>query len=164
MGALSWPVFSACWLCASEYISFSFVSIRFLVRDWDSRQWERPALLKMQDLSFCNDLCALASLCFGDADGSPSHLGRSWVCFRGWWHLGTNSCLFPEAIPSYCLANPPHSTFFFFFCLGPFPFFLSPSTLYSSISLAPSFFSFLSLWIILVLTPSAKTSYVSSNL
>lgn len=55
VGALSWPVFSLCGLCASKHISFSFVSVHFLVRDWDSRQWERLALLKMQDL------CALIS-------------------------------------------------------------------------------------------------------
>lgn len=52
---------SHCGLCASKHISFSFVSVLFLVRAWDSRQWERPSLLDMQD-SPCIMLCRLRSL------------------------------------------------------------------------------------------------------
>lgn len=51
VGSQSWPVFPLCGLCASKYISFSFVSILFLVKDRDSRQWERAALFDMQDLT-----------------------------------------------------------------------------------------------------------------
>lgn len=96
VGALSWLVFPLCGFCASKHISFSFVSIHFLVRDWDSRQREKPALLKMQDLCSCNDLCTFASSGFGDAVGCPSHLGRR---YRVWWYLSASPCLSPEVVP-----------------------------------------------------------------
>lgn len=92
VGALGWPVFPLRGLCASKHISFSFVSILFLVRNWDSWQWKRPALLDMQDLRSCSGLCTLTSSCFGDAADCHSHLGGSWVCCRAWWHLRTSSC------------------------------------------------------------------------
>lgn len=49
VGSSVWPAFPLCGLGASKHISFSFVSVLFLVRARDSRQWERPSLLDMQD-------------------------------------------------------------------------------------------------------------------
>lgn len=49
VGSSAWPVFPLRGVGASKHISFSFVSVLFLVRARDSRQWERPSLLDMQD-------------------------------------------------------------------------------------------------------------------
>lgn len=118
MGALRWPALPLRGLCASKHISFSFVSILFLVRGWDSWQWERPALLHMQDLRSHDGLCTLRSSGFGDAAGGPSQLGSSWVCCREHCHLRTSPRLSPETAPSCCLTTllPPNIIF-----LGLFP-------------------------------------------
>lgn len=49
VGSSAWPAFPLRGVGASKHISFSFVSVLFLVRARDSRQWERPSLLDMQD-------------------------------------------------------------------------------------------------------------------
>lgn len=94
-----------CGLCASKHISFSFVSFCFLVRDWYSWQWERPALFQLQDLHFCNDLFTLSSSCFRDSAVFPA----TWTmtgCVagsRGTW----GQALSPEVVLSYCLPTLP---------------------------------------------------------
>ena len=121
MGALRWPVFPLHGLCASKHISFSFVSILFLVSHWGSRQWKRPTSLNMQDLHSCNDLCTLRSSCFGDAVGCPSHLGSSWACCRGHCRLKTSPLLSPETALSCGLPTLPSPNVLFF--LNDFYFF-----------------------------------------
>lgn len=104
VGALGWPVFPLRGRCASTHISFSFVSVLLLVRDWDSRQRERRALLAMLvprsrrvSARMLWRSCLLSRL--------PGQ--GLWLRCRSRWCPRTSPCLFPRQFPHVASQSPP---------------------------------------------------------